>query len=53
MLLSTFATLLSLVVITRPSVAQSYNAAADFSTGSNPNGAWSYGSSIRDRKSVV
>jgi PEP-CTERM motif len=46
MLLSTFATLLSLVVITRPSAAQSYNAAADFSTGSNPNGAWSYGSSI-------
>lgn len=42
-LISTFATLLSLVVIARPSAAQSYNAAGDFSTASNPNGAWSYG----------
>jgi hypothetical protein len=44
-LVSTFATLLSLVVLARPGVAQSYNAAGDFSTASNPNGAWSYGSS--------
>ena len=44
-LISTFATLLSLVVLARPTAAQSYNAAGDFSTASNPNGAWSYGSS--------
>jgi hypothetical protein len=42
-LVSTFATLLSLVVLARPSAAQSYNAAGDFSISSNPNGAWSYG----------
>ena len=42
-LISTFATLLSLVVIALPSAAQAYNAAGDFSTASNPNGAWSYG----------
>ena len=42
-LISTFATLLSLVVIALPSAAQAYNAAGDFSTSSNPNGAWSYG----------
>jgi hypothetical protein len=44
-LISTFATLLSLVVLTRQSAAQVYSAAGDFSTASNPNGAWSYGSS--------
>ena len=44
-LISTFATLLSLVVLARPSAAQSYSAAGDFSSASNPNGAWSYGSS--------
>src|ERR1700722_1941576 len=44
-LISTVATLLSLVVLARPAAAQSYNAAGDFSTASNPNGAWSYGSS--------
>ncbi len=43
MLVSTFATLLTLVVLARPSAAQSYNAATDFSAVSNPNGAWSYG----------
>jgi hypothetical protein len=42
-LISAFATLLSLVVLARPSAAQSYNAAGDFSIGSNPNRAWSYG----------
>ncbi len=42
-LLSTIVTLLSLAVLTRPSAAQSYNAAGDFSIGGNPNGAWSYG----------
>jgi hypothetical protein len=40
---STVATLLSLAVLARPSVAQSYNVATQFSTASNPNGAWSYG----------
>jgi len=45
-LISTFATLLSLVVIALPSSAQSYNAAGDFSATSNPNGAWSYGYSF-------
>jgi PEP-CTERM motif-containing protein len=42
-LVSTFTTLLSLVALARPSVAQSYNAAGDFSAISNPNNAWSYG----------
>ena len=42
-LISTITTLLSLAVLTRPSVAQSYNAVGDFSISSNPNGAWSYG----------
>jgi PEP-CTERM motif-containing protein len=42
-LISTFAILLSLTVLTRPSVAQSYDAAGDFSTSGNPNGVWSYG----------
>jgi hypothetical protein len=42
-LISTIATLLSLVVLARPGVAQVYNAAGDFSISSNPNGAWSYG----------
>ena len=42
-LVSTVATLLSLVVLAHPSAAQSYNAAGDFSISSNPNGAWSYG----------
>jgi hypothetical protein len=42
-LISTFATLLSLVVLARPGAAQSYNAAGDFSIASNPNGAWTYG----------
>ena len=42
-LVSTVATLLSLVVLALPSAAQSYNAAGDFSATSNPNGAWSYG----------
>jgi hypothetical protein len=42
-LISIFTTLLSLVVIARPVVAQSYNAAGNFSSTSNPNGAWSYG----------
>jgi hypothetical protein len=42
-LITTFATLLSLVVLARPSAALSYNAAVDFSISSNPNGAWSYG----------
>jgi hypothetical protein len=42
-LLSTFATLLSLVVLARPSAALSYSTAGDFSSSSNPNGAWSYG----------
>jgi hypothetical protein len=43
-LISTFATLLGLVMLARPSAAQSYNAAGDFSSSSNPNGAWNYGS---------
>jgi len=43
LLISTFATLLSLAVLARPIAAQTYNAAGDFSSSSNPNGAWSYG----------
>ena len=42
-LISTIATLLSLVVLARPGAAQTYSAAVDFSESSNPNGAWSYG----------
>jgi len=42
-LISTIATLLSLVVLARPGAAQTYSAAGDFSISSNPNGAWSYG----------
>ncbi|HXI83710.1 MAG TPA: PEP-CTERM sorting domain-containing protein [Verrucomicrobiae bacterium] len=42
-LISTVATLLAVVVLARPGVAQSYNAATDFSAVNNPNGAWSYG----------
>jgi hypothetical protein len=42
-LVSTFVALLSLAVLARPCAAQSNNAEGDFSTGSNPNGAWSYG----------
>jgi hypothetical protein len=42
-LISTIVTLLSLVVLARPGVAQTYSAAVDFSDSSNPNGAWSYG----------
>ena len=42
-LISTVATLLSLVVLARSGVAQSYNAAGDFSAINNPNSPWSYG----------
>src|SRR6266478_201865 len=42
-LISTVATLLSLVVITLPGTASAFSAAADFSSSNNPNGAWSYG----------
>jgi|ERR1039458_1229304 hypothetical protein len=51
--ISTFATLLSLVVLARPSAAQSYNAAGDFSIGSNPNSAWSYGYSYGVGSAVI
>jgi hypothetical protein len=44
--ISTFATLLTVVVLARSGAAQSYNAATDFSISSNPNGAWSYGYSF-------
>ncbi len=44
--ISTFTTLLCLVVVALPHVALAYDAAADFSIGSNPNGAWSYGWSV-------
>jgi PEP-CTERM motif len=44
-LLSTFATLLGLVVLALPTTALAFSAAGDFSASSNPNGAWSYGSS--------
>ena len=44
-LISTFATLLGLVVLVLPGTASAFSAAGDFSTSSNPNGAWSYGSS--------
>jgi hypothetical protein len=44
-LVSTVATLLSLVVLALPTTASAFSAAGDFSTASNPNGAWSYGSS--------
>jgi hypothetical protein len=36
-------TLLCLVVVALPQAALAYDAAADFSTSSNPNGVWSYG----------
>src|SRR5579862_5525019 len=39
----TFTTLLCIVVVTLPHTALAYDAAADFSIGSNPNGVWSYG----------
>ena len=42
-LIATFASLLSLAVIALPSAALAYSAAGDFSSTSNPNGAWSYG----------
>jgi hypothetical protein len=42
-LISIITTLLSLGVIVRPSTAQTYNAAENFSISSNPNGVWSYG----------
>ena len=45
-LISTFATLLSLVVLALPQTASAFSAAGDFSTASNPNGAWSYGWSL-------
>ena len=37
--------LLSLLVIALPRTASAFSAAGDFSTASNPNGTWSYGSS--------
>jgi hypothetical protein len=43
MLTSAVTMLLCLVVVALPSTASVYDAAADFSIGSNPNGAWSYG----------
>jgi hypothetical protein len=42
-LVSTFAMLLSLAVLTLPDAASAYSAAGDFSTAANPNGVWSYG----------
>ena len=42
-LISTFGTLLGLVVLALPSTASAFSAAGDFSTSSNPNGPWSYG----------
>jgi len=42
-LTSTFTTLLCLVAVALPPAALAYDAAAEFSTNSNPNGVWSYG----------
>ena len=39
------AMVLSLLVIALPRTASAYSAAGDFSSASNPNGTWSYGSS--------
>src|ERR1017187_6125752 len=41
--LATFTALLSLVVLALPTTASAFSAAGDFSSTSNPNGAWSYG----------
>jgi len=41
-----FTMLLCLVAIALPRTALAYDAAADFSIGSNPNGVWSYGWSV-------
>ncbi len=43
-LIATFAALCCLIVTALPVAAATYNAAADFSASSNPNGVWSYGS---------
>lgn len=43
MLRSLAACALALVLTTAPTLAAPYDAAADFSTAANPNGAWSYG----------
>jgi hypothetical protein len=40
---STFTALLCLFVVALPHAALAYDATADFSTNSNPNGVWSYG----------
>jgi hypothetical protein len=42
-LIATFASLVCLAVIALPSAASAYDAAADFSSSSNPNSPWSYG----------
>jgi len=44
-LISSFTGLLCLAAAGLPSAAQTYNVVGDFSISSNPNGAWSYGSS--------
>jgi hypothetical protein len=41
--ISTFATVLGIIAITLPRTASAFSAAGDFSSSSNPNGAWSYG----------
>ena len=38
-----FTALLGLAVVAMPGAASAYDVAGDFSLGSNPNGAWSYG----------
>lgn len=42
-LISTVTALLCLIIVGLPHAALAYDAAADYSTSSNPNGVWSYG----------
>lgn len=44
--ISSFTALLCFAVAALPYAASAYDAAADFSIGSNPNGVWSYGWSV-------